>query len=66
MSYSSFDQSGPLDLYKDTMIGGPAQKESFMGWITILLKPSPITDPFPAWKPTLCHKDTAKGKESPY
>ena len=48
MSYSSFDQSGPLDLYKDTMIGGPAQKESFMGWIITLLMPASLIDPFPA------------------
>ena len=44
------------------MIGGHAQKESISCRIIILLTPAPIIDPFRAWKPPLCHKDTVKGK----
>ena len=36
------------DSYKDTVIGGQAQKQSIMGAIIILLTPAPIIDPFPA------------------
>ena len=41
---------------KDTVTVGHAEKESIMGVVVII-------DPFPAWKPPLCHKDTAKGKK---
>ena len=58
-------QSGALtsvrDHLRDTVLGGRAQKESIMGGIIIL--PTPVIDPFPAWKPPLFHKDTAKGKK---
>ena len=38
------------DSYKDTVIGGQAQKQSIMGAgaVIILLTPAPIIDPFPA------------------
>ena len=36
------------DSYKDTVIGGQAQKQSIMGAIIILLMPASIIDPFPA------------------
>ena len=45
------------------MIGGHAEEDSVMGGCVILLTPALIIDPFPAWKPPLCHKDTAKGKK---
>ena len=51
------------DSRKDTLIGGQARKESTMGGIIILLRPAPTIDPFPAWKLSLCHQDTAKGKK---
>ena len=51
---------------KDTLIGGHLlQKESIMGATFILLTPAPIIDPFRTWRPSLCHKDTAKGKKCP-
>ena len=60
-------QSGALtsvrDHLRDTVLGGHAQKESIMGGIIILLTQAPVIDPFPAWKPPLFHKDTAKGKK---
>ena len=51
------------DYHEDsvTVDSGQAQKESIMGGIIILS----IIDPFPAWKPPLCYKDTAKGKKCP-
>ena len=55
------------DSQKDTVIGGrgQAQKESTVGGIITLLMPDPTIDPFPAWKPILCHKDTGKGNKCP-
>ena len=37
-----------------------------MGGIIILLTTAPIIHPFPAWKPSLYHIDTANGKKYPY
>ena len=44
-----------------THCGRWAGRERIYYGISIL----PILDPFPAWKPTLCHKDTVKGFEWP-
>ena len=51
--------------YRDTVIARRRQKESIMGEIIILLTPPTMIDPVPAWKPSLCHKDTAEGKKCP-
>ena len=45
---TEWDTSEVRDSPKDTVIGGNAQKESFMGWIIALLMPASIIDPFPA------------------
>ena len=34
--------------------------------VIILLRPALTIDPFPAWRPPLCPKDTAKSKNCPF
>ena len=45
---TEWDTSEVRDSPKDTVIGGNAQKESFMGWIITMLMPASLIDPFPA------------------
>ena len=66
LSTNLFDDTRLCSSLREThMIGGHVQKESIMCGIIILLTPAPIIDPFRAWKPPLCHKDTARGKKCP-
>ena len=52
---------------QDTVIGWQAQKEFVMGGIIISYysRQALTMDPFRAWTPLLCHKDTANGKKCP-
>ena len=59
------DKTRVVHSRSEIQIRGQAQKESILGGIIILPTPAPIIDPFPAWKPTLFYKDTAKGKKCP-
>ena len=65
--FSKSEKRSHCFIIKDTTWQVSYIDKIFWNWdhYFILLAPTPITDPFPAWKPPLCHKEPAKGKKRP-
>ena len=69
--YQPQPQTGPLEVRDQVLWVSSGHLKATTGGISCLSLwlcgiRAPIRNSFSAWKPTFCHKDTAKGKECPF